>query len=250
MSGTVITDDAIVLRVRDQGDKDKYVICYTRAHGKLRFTVFGGRSANNVKGRVLQTFSELELELGESGHFYKFRNAQLITMPISYDIKQMAYAAVVAELTALLTEDHEAQEELYELLKSTLKVISQRNPRLVVLSFAIKLLHLSGIAPQMDGCVSCGRVVDIEEIAHFSPLQGGLICKECKADFPGEGLQTVTPEARKLWHILEQIDFAHPPSFSVRGQDLMDVEKMLYKFICFQTDKNLQSLEFLSQLGF
>jgi len=250
MSGTVITDDAIILRVRDQGDKDKYVICYTREHGKLRFTVFGGRSTNNVKGRVLQTFSELELELGESGHFYRFRNAQFIRLPISYDIKQMAYASVVAELTALLTEDHEPQEELYELLRSTLKILSQKNPRLVVISFAIKLLGLSGLAPQMDTCVSCGKAVDYEETSYFSPLQGGLICKECKADFTGEGLQTATPEARKLWHILEQIDFDNPTSFSVRGQDLMDVEKMLYKFIYFQTDKNLQSLEFLSQLGF
>lgn len=249
MSGAVITDDAIILRVRDQGDKDKYVICYTREHGKVRFTVFGGRSTNNVKGRVLQTFSELELELAESGHFYRFRNAQLITMPIAYDIKQMAYASVVAELTALLTEDHEPQEELYELLRSTLRILARKNPRLVVLSFAIKLLKLSGLAPQMDECVSCGRTVNEDEIAYFSPLQGGLICNECKAEFPGTGLENANPGARKLWYILEQIDFDNPPSFSVKGQDLMEVEKMLYKFIYFQTDKNLQSLEFLNQLG-
>ena len=250
MSGAdIISDDAIILRVRDQGDKDKYVICYTREHGKLRFTAFGGRSSNNVKGRVLQTFSELELELGEAGRFYRFRNAQLISLPIAYDIKQMAYASVVAELTALLTEDHEPQAELYELLRSTLRILAQRNPRLVVISFAIKLLSLSGIAPQMDTCVSCTKMVAEDEDAYFSPLQGGLICHECKAEFTGGGLEKAGPGARKLWHILEQIDFDNPTSFTVRGRDLMEVEKMLYKFIYFQTDKNLQSLEFLAQLG-
>lgn len=250
MSGAdIITDEAIILRVRDQGDKDKYVICYTKEHGKLRFTAFGGRSSNNVKGRILQTFSELELELGESGHFYRFRNAQLISLPISYDIKQMAYASVVAELTAILTEDHEPQEELYELLRSTLKILAKRNPRLVVISFAIKLLSISGVAPQMHTCVSCGREVGETEDVFFSPLQGGLICRECRTEFTGEGLEKAGPGARKLWHILEQIDFDNPSSFTVRGQDLMEVEKMLYKFIYFQTDKNLQSLEFLNQLG-
>ncbi|MDO4179473.1 MAG: DNA repair protein RecO [Phascolarctobacterium sp.] len=249
MSGEVITDDAIILRVRDQGDKDKYVICYTKKHGKVRFTAFGGRSTNNVKGRVLQTFSELELELVEAGHFYRFRNAQFINLPYGYDLKQMAYASVVAELIALLTEDHQPQEELYDLLRKTLKVLSQRNPRLVVLAFAIKLLALSGLAPQIDSCVSCSALIEPDEDAYFSPLQGGLICKECKTEFTGQGLADSSAAARKLWHTLEQLDFENPRHFTVRGQALMEVERMLYKFIYFQTDKNLQSLEFLQQLG-
>ena len=245
-----IIDEAIILRVKDYGDKDKYVICYTRKHGKLRFIAYGGRSSNNVKGRVLQTFSELEVELSSSTKFHSFRDARLINLPMAYDIKQMAYASVVAELAAHLTEDNEPQEEIYELLRSTLKVLGKKNPRLVVLSFAIKILSLSGLAPLMDTCVSCNREVEEEEDAFFSPLQGGLICKECKAEFTGEGLELASSNARRLWYILENIDFANPPSFTVRGQELMEVEKMLYKFIYFQTDKNLKSLEFLHQLGF
>ena len=63
-------------------------------------------------------------------------------MPQAFDFKQMAYAAVVTELTAVFTEDHQPQAEVYELLNETLKLLRERNPRIVVLSFALMLSRL------------------------------------------------------------------------------------------------------------
>ena len=169
-------------------------------------------------------------------------------MPKSMDMQQMAYAAVASELTAVLTEDRVPQPELYEMLGAALAALMQRNPRLVVLSYAIKLLAATGFAPQLTHCVHCGESVTAQENAWFSPLQGGLICSSCRSSYNGDGLEPCGAETRELWQWLAQLDYEQPTPFKVRGGALMELEKILFKFIFFQTDKPLNSLNFLSQL--
>ena len=244
-----LIDEALVLHVKDYQTADKLVVCFTKKHGKLRFIAYGARYVKNVQGRLLQPFACLNIQVQQGQRVDKLRSCELGRMPKSLDMQQMAYGAVAAELTAVLTEDHEADEELYELLLATLAALTKRNPRLVVLSFAIKLLGITGFAPQMSHCVGCGTAIALEDAAWFSPLQGGLLCEACQAGYTGEGLEPCGQGTRQLWQWLATLDYENPAAFSVRGGDLMELERLLYKFIFFQTDKPLNSLNFLSQMG-
>ena len=244
-----LIDEALVLHVKDYQTADKLVVCFTKKHGKLRFIAYGARYVKNVQGRLLQPFACLNIQVQQGQRVDKLRSCELVRMPKSLDMQQMAYGAVAAELTAVLTEDHEADEELYELLLATLAALTKRNPRLVVLSFAIKLLGITGFAPQMSHCVGCGTASALEDAAWFSPLQGGLLCEACQAGYTGEGLEPCGQGTRQLWQWLATLDYENPAAFSVRGGDLMELERLLYKFIFFQTDKPLNSLNFLSQMG-
>lgn len=244
-----LIDEALVLHVKDYQTADKLVVCFTKKHGKLRFIAYGARYVKNVQGRLLQPFACLNIQVQQGQRVDKLRSCELVRMPKSLDMQQMAYGAVAAELTAVLTEDHEADEELYELLLATLAALTKRNPRLVVLSFAIKLLGITGFAPQMSHCVGCSTAIALEDAAWFSPLQGGLLCEACQAGYTGEGLEPCGQGTRQLWQWLATLDYENPAAFSVRGGDLMELERLLYKFIFFQTDKPLNSLNFLSQMG-
>ena len=244
-----LQDEALVLHVKNYQTADKYVVCFTKNHGKLRFIAYGAQYDKNVQGRLLQPFACLNIQVQQGQRVDKLRSCELVRMPKSLDMQQMAYGAVAAELTAVLTEDHEADEELYELLLATLAALTKRNPRLVVLSFAIKLLGITGFAPQMSHCVGCGTAIALEDAAWFSPLQGGLLCEACQAGYTGEGLEPCGQGTRQLWQWLATLDYENPAAFSVRGGDLMELERLLYKFIFFQTDKPLNSLNFLSQMG-
>ena len=244
-----LQDEALVLHVKNYQTADKYVVCFTKNHGKLRFISYGARYVKNVQGRLLQPFACLNIEVQQGQKVDKLRSCELVRLPKSLDMQQMAYGAVAAELTAVLTEDREPAEELYELLGLTLAALTKRNPRLVVLSFAIKLLGLTGFAPEMHHCVGCGAEIALLDAAWFSPLQGGLICGQCKAAYTGEGLEPCAEGTRRLWQWLAALDYESPAAFSVRGGDLMELERILYKFIFFQTDKPLNSLNFLSQMG-
>lgn len=243
-----LRDEALVLHVRDYQTADKYVVCFTKKHGKLRFIAYGARYVKNVQGRLLQPFARLEIEVQEGRKVDKLRSCELVELPRKLDMTQMAYAAVAAELLAVFTEDREPQAELYELFAQTLATLTQRNPRLSVLAFAIKLLDLAGFAPQMQRCANCAKEIFPSDAAWFSPLQGGLLCEECRQKYVGAGLEECTESARNLWQRLAALDFEHPAAFSVRGGALMELEKILCKFIFYQTDKPLNSLNFLSQL--
>lgn len=248
MEKSVLQDEAFILHVKNWQNADKYVICFSKEHGKLRFIAYGARYPKNVTGRLLQPFAWVNLEIQQGQKLDKLRSCELCGLPKSMNMEQMAYGAVAAELTALLTEDREPQPELYQLLADTLQVLLERNPRIVVLSFAIKLLQITGFAPQLDQCVSCGREIEDHEECWFSPLQGGSICTECRRSLSGDGLEHSSSETRELWRNLGALDFSNPQRFSVKGGALMELEKMLYRFIYFQTDKPLKSLEFLRQL--
>ena len=244
-----LQDEALVLHVKNYQTADKYVVCFTKNHGKLRFIAYGARYVKNVQGRLLQPFACLNIEVQQGQKVDKLRSCELVRLPKSLDMQQMAYGAVAAELTAVLTEDREPGGELYELLTATLAALTKRNPRLVVLSFAIKLLGITGFAPQMAQCVGCGASLPLADAAWFSPLQGGLLCSQCHGSYTGEGLEPCGQGTRRLWQWLEALDYESPTPFSVRGGDLMELERLLYKFIFFQTDKPLNSLNFLSQMG-
>ena len=244
-----LQDEALVLHVKNYQTADKYVVCFTKNHGKLRFIAYGARYVKNVQGRLLQPFACLNIEVQQGQKVDKLRSCELVRLPKSLDMQQMAYGAVAAELTAVLTEDREPAGELYELLTATLDALTKRNPRLVVLSFAIKLLGITGFAPQMAQCVGCGASLPLTDAAWFSPLQGGLLCSQCHGSYTGEGLEPCGQGTRQLWQWLAALDYESPAAFSVRGGDLMELERLLYKFIFFQTDKPLNSLNFLSQMG-
>ena len=244
-----LIDEAVVLHVKNWQTTDKYAVCFSKEHGKIRFIAHGARYEKSVSGRLLQPFANLQLTVQQGQKIDKLRTCELLKMPQALDMQQMAYAAVATELTAVLTEDRVPQPELYELLQQTLTLLTQRNPRLVVLSFAIKLLTMTGFAPQLMHCVNCGDPVAQDEECWFGPLQGGAICSKCRNMYSSDGIESCSEGMRRLWHNLETLDFVHPTSFSVRGGDLMELEKSLYKFIFFQTDKPLNSLTFLSQMG-
>ena len=244
-----LQDEALVLHVKNYQTADKYAVCFTKNHGKLRFIAYGARYVKNVQGRLLQPFACLNIEVQQGQKVDKLRSCELVRLPKSLDMQQMAYGAVAAELTAVLTEDREPAGELYELLTATLDALTKRNPRLVVLSFAIKLLGITGFAPQMAQCVGCGASLPLTDAAWFSPLQGGLLCSQCHGSYTGEGLEPCGQGTRQLWQWLAALDYESPAAFSVRGGDLMELERILYKFIFFQTDKPLNSLNFLSQMG-
>ena len=145
----LLADDALVLHVKNWQTADKYAVCFTKEHGKLRFIAYGARYEKNIHGRLLQPFANLHIEVQQGQKIDKLRSCELLQMPKSMDMQQMAYAAVASELTAVLTEDRVPQPELYEMLGAALAALMQRNPRLVVLSYAIKLLAATGFAPQL-----------------------------------------------------------------------------------------------------
>ena len=181
MSSTAYQDEVIILKVKDWQTADKYAVCFSRAHGKIPFLAYGARYARTTGGRLIQPFALLDMQLYSGKRLDSMKSCELIAMPQQMDIKQMAYASVIAEVTEALTEAHEPQEDIYELLVGAVQILSRNNPRLVALSAICKLLVLTGFAPVYDACVNCAEAAEGDAFTILTVLKSLNFSKACRS---------------------------------------------------------------------
>ena len=242
MSSEVFQDEAVILEVRNWQTADKYAVCFCRDHGKVPFIAYGAAYPKSTSGRLVQPFAHLRLTLMPGRRVATLRSCEFVEMPSAMDIEGMAYGSIIAEAVEQLLGDEEAQQAVFELVLSAFGLLRERNKRLVTDSTLLKLLSLCGFTPLLDHCTTCGRPMDAD--GYFSPVQGGFLCQDCSLehDLP------LSVEDRQLMETLLTLDFSQPAHFTVRGKELMEVEKIIYRFLTFQTDRPLRSLDFLAQL--
>ena len=207
-----IIDEALVIRVEDRNSADKYVTCFSRFHGRVRFSAFGAKYYKSSVGPILQYLSRLQLELEPGKISDKLLGAELLAPPPVLDFKQLAYASVMTEVTEDFTADHESDTLVYGYLLDALTLLTRKNPRVVVLAFCIKLLHATGFGP------------DLEKLA-------------------------MPDGAKELYLAMLHLDFARPGELEIRGSDLKQLEHMVLELIYYQINKPLKSLVYLRQLG-
>lgn len=243
MNKVAYQDEIIILRVKDWQTADKYAVCFSREHGKVSFIAYGARYGKSNGGRLIQPFAQLSARLIGGRRFDTLQQCELSVLPQTMDILALAYAAVIAEAVENLTEEYSSQEEIFILLQQALVLLGRHNKRLVVVSALCKLLSFCGFDPALENCTTCHE--KIEGDAYFSTVQGGVVCDNCStgAELP------FAVGTRELMLKLQRLDFANPEKFVVRGADLMQLEQTLYKFLVYQTDKPLVSLQFLAQIS-
>ena len=243
MNKVAYQDEIIILRVKGWQTADKYAVCFSREHGKVSFIAYGARYGKSNGGRLIQPFAQLSARLIGGRRFDTLQQCELSVLPQTMDILALAYAAVIAEAVENLTEEYSSQEEIFILLQQALVLLGRHNKRLVVVSALCKLLSFCGFDPALENCMTCHE--KIEGDAYFSTVQGGVVCDNCStgAELP------FAVGTRELMLKLQRLDFANPEKFVVRGADLMQLEQTLYKFLVYQTDKPLVSLQFLAQIS-
>lgn len=240
-------DEVLILQVNNWQTADKKVVCYSREHGKIVFMAYGARYPKSVSGRLLQPFACLDAEFYPGSRVDKLKNCQLAAPMPQMGLEQMAYGFLMAEMTERLTEQGEPSAEIYSLLQNALQLLVKRNPRLAALAYLIQLLDHCGIGPVYEVCVNCSRPA--EEDGWFSEMQGGFICAECgSGQEKSPVLQPFHEETRRLWQQLRMLDMEKPESFSVKGSALMELERILHRYLVYQTEQPINSLSFIRQI--
>lgn len=242
MSSDVFQDEAIILRAKNWQTADKYAVCFCREHGKIPFVAYGAAYPRSQSGRLVQPFAHLSVTLLPGQKVATLRSCESLEMPLAMDWENLAYGAIIGEAADQLLEEEQPQQEVFQLLLEAFRLLGKRNKRLVTDSTLLKLLAFTGFEPILDACTSCGELVTAD--GYFSLAQGGFLCEKCAL----EKELPMSLASRDLMHHLLHLDFSQPPDFTVRGRELMQVEKILYEFIVYQTDRPLRSVEFLNQM--
>lgn len=181
--------DAILLRKIEYGDHDLIITFLTRDRGKLAVI------AKNAKQSVRRFSGGLDLFSANHIHcvFPKKNKDGLVIMtqseldngfaPIRYDVLKTAYASYWVEMMTLWLEEGRPQADLFELLYFSLDMLTRSDilTEVVSLMFQIRFMGISGFAPNLDRCDTCGRDLDAvrKNRVWFDFKEGRIICPGC-----------------------------------------------------------------------
>lgn len=243
MSSKIYQDDVIVLKTKNWQTVDRIAEGFSREHGRILFIAYGARHMRNRNSALVQNLVHANMQLSSGTKFDTLRQCDLLQPLVTTDdIIRLGYASFISELTAEMTPEREPQEDIYLLLMQALSSVNTRHPRLVALSFALKLMALCGAQPNFSSCVCCDQPIVGD--ARASAIQGGCVCEQCKTGAEPE----FSEGAQVLAQVLLMLDFSAEEKFTVKGKDIMMLEEFLHKFIFVQIEKPLQSLKFLANL--
>ncbi len=144
--------------------------------------------------------------------FYPSRNSSLhlvsqcdlIEHPLFSANKDVYWlAGYLMRLVEVVTVAQQPNKRLYDMLVTSLNLISKVEKMNFLRIFEIKLLDLVGFKPYIDGCVSCLRR-DFQK-GVFSAKEGGLLCEDCA--YKDISAEKVCSGLIKAMRAIEQMSF-------------------------------------------
>ncbi len=250
------TTDAIVLRKQDVRETSLSVVFYTEGFGKIKGLIKGVRGPRGLQGYQVQVFTLSRVV------FYDPRRSGIHTVSqcdlldffesIRADLLRTSYACYFIELVDALTAEKDENEGIYRLLLNSLKLLeSGASPKRVGRILEIKLLSLSGLMPRLDKCVLCNAPIDINketrsEKARFSYKSGGLICSGC---FGRDSTSCcILPGTAQFIDHVERVPYEKAARIKVSRRVGRELEGIMTKFLGYQLDRHIRSLEFLEKI--
>ena len=181
--------EGIVLGRRDHGEADRVIICLS-PEGRVDLLAKGTRKTRSRKAGHLELFAKTQMLVSRvTGSWDIVSQAEALALrpELQDDFRRGTHARYVAELVVRFFE-READQQLYDLLDSTLQLLAIDDaPDLLVRWFEQRLLALAGFRPQLHGCVGdregdvCGAELRPRPSDHRSygldPERGGALCR-------------------------------------------------------------------------
>ncbi len=178
MASRIFKAEGLILRTCVLGEADRLVTLLSWEEGKFEAVARGARKIKSklAAGVDIFTYGRFTLHRGKTWptitgqdaieHFYWFRDE-----PDLY-----AYGLYFAELTDRLVAGKEQCADICRLLLESWRLLGEQGDyQLLCRTFELKLASSSGYSPHLHGCLQCGS----GQTAHFSPRQGGLLCRSC-----------------------------------------------------------------------
>ena len=244
--------EGIVLRRQELRETSLLLTLYTKGFGKIKGIVRGVRGPRAAYGGgALEIFAYDEVVFYERkrNEFYTISQCDLLDFfsQIRESLDRLAYATYILELLDSVTGLADKNEEVFELLLNSLKLLSgEPSARRVARIFEIKLLHLLGLMPTLELCANCGTSIGVDSSARFSLLHGGLICRKClQAD---RDAFEILPGTVKFIEHIRELPFEKVARVKVAARVGKELEGILRKFLDYHVERRLKTVEFLKEI--
>lgn len=241
-----IRTEAVLLRAHDYGETSRILRFYTEGYGLLSVVAKGVRGKSAKGASTLATFASGELSAYVKAHrdlhTMKDFECRRMRSGIAADVLRFAGASTAAELV-LSHAEQEPHPELFQALVGALDELDSvpTAERVgTILAGLWTITEAFGFAPQIEGCIRCGQVLQDEDFGRFDLAAGGIRCPTCSEGAAGP---RVGPGARAQLAALLQ---------GRRPSDLSHVRQhlgLLEDFLAYHVvSKPLKSMPFLAGL--
>jgi DNA repair protein RecO (recombination protein O) len=236
-------DEALVLRVHKLGEADRIVTLLTRRSGRLRAVARGVRRTTSKFGARLEPFSHVDAQLHVSTR--PGVTLHLVTEAVTLDAfgehladNYSRYTAGTAMLEAaerFTAEEAEPALRLYLLLVAGLRSLAgaEHPPGLILDSFLLRALGLSGYALVLGECAGCGAP---GPHAQLSVPAGGTVCRGCRP----AGTASPAPATLALLAALQSGDWQSAQSGGEGAR--REASGLVTAFLNWHLERTLRSL--------
>ncbi len=247
MRDRIYRAEALILRRSDFGEADRLLLLATPG-GKRRVVAKGVRKTMSKLAGHIELFTHASLLLAVGRNLDLLTQSQTINghSTLRADLRRLSCAYYAAELYDRFTREEDESRPLFAVLVETFGALNHSaNPDLVLRTYELRLLHLSGYRPHLYHCAICGALLD-EEADRFSPALGGVLCPRDRGADRG-ALALGGPVFRLLRYLQGQPFAAIEPlrlSPLVRGE----AERLLRAYLRQLLERDLKSVAFLDDV--
>lgn len=157
------TFDAIVLRVYDVGEADRFCILFTKERGRIAARASGVRRPTSRMGASLLPFQRISLEVSEGRTGFTITGARRAhAEPMRKPRETMdrfLMGTQVAELLLLLLHDGEPLPEIFEHTAHLFEDAKEHD----LLMYTVRVLRLLGVLPHV-GHASFKKLTSVEQL--------------------------------------------------------------------------------------
>jgi len=241
----------IVLSARDLGETDRVLSILSRERGKISAVAKGAKRPTSKLAASSQPFCCSAFQFAEG------RNLDVATQavprnafyPIRSGLQKIAYASYFGELVNAFTEERSPSPRLFDLLLAALSVLSSsaddKSAAPLARAFELRLLALSGYAPQLASCSSCGRKV--RGGAFLSNAAGGVLCSSCAVE--RDTARYLSAGALAAMRLLAKSSPSSLPNISLTRAQSAELEGGLRCYVEYHLDRKIKSARFLHEFA-
>lgn len=175
--------EVFTIRALEYKESDYILTLFGRNEGKFTALAKGARKSEKRFGATFDLLNLSEVVYYEGSNLDFVSQADLVESWESLRTRGHLLEAALnsARLLNNYCQPEDPQPAVFDTFLSTLRALEEMpsNGRVVQLAFYLKLLGLSGVQPNLNSCIYCGKPADGDPGWVFSPSAGGMICADC-----------------------------------------------------------------------
>ncbi|MBT5476600.1 MAG: DNA repair protein RecO, partial [Chloroflexi bacterium] len=153
------TTDGVVVRTSNLGEADRIITLVTPIHGIVRGVAKAARKPGSKTGGHLDLLKHVSVSVRETRTLHGLSQASTVNgyRGLRDDLDRFSRGSYISEMAERFSVENGANQPLFRLLLDVLNALElSDNPEMAIHFYEMRLLQLSGFAPELSRCVESG----------------------------------------------------------------------------------------------